>query len=154
MIRFRALVSHRAEVEVTRNLKLDRKTTISSFCKLKSADGPMLIGRDTDIATGCFLSSGSAGIEIGSKVLVGPNTAIVGINYDYSDVGTAFADLPKISKGIRIENNVWIGANSSILDGADIGEGSIIVANSTVSGKVAPRSIVAGNPAEVLFKRR
>ncbi|MCB1571661.1 MAG: acyltransferase [Xanthomonadales bacterium] len=54
---------------------------------------------------------------------------------------------PSEIKPIVVHDNVWIGAGAMILPGAEIGEGSIIVARSIVSGTVAPNTVVAGSPA-------
>lgn len=54
------------------------------------------------------------------------------------------------SKGdVIIENDVWTGANVTIMSGVTIGNGAVIGANSTVTKSVPPYSIVAGNPARV-----
>ena len=47
-----------------------------------------------------------------------------------------------------IGNDVWIGANATILAGVTIGDGAIIGANSLVTADVVPYSIVAGTPAK------
>ena len=57
------------------------------------------------------------------------------------------------SSGTRIGNNVLIGANAVINYVSEIGDGVVISANSTVSGKIK-NSIVQGNPAKVIFTRR
>lgn len=49
---------------------------------------------------------------------------------------------------IVICNDVWIGANCSIIDGITIGNGAIIAAGSVVTKSVEPYSIVGGNPAK------
>ncbi|NJY64065.1 CatB-related O-acetyltransferase [Salinimicrobium sp. CDJ15-81-2] len=52
-----------------------------------------------------------------------------------------------------IGNDVWIGTNVTILDGVQIGNGSIVGANSVVSKDVEPYSIVGGVPAKLIRKR-
>lgn len=47
-----------------------------------------------------------------------------------------------------IGNDVWIGANSTILAGVKIGDGAIIGAHSLVKEDVQPYSIVVGTPAK------
>jgi acetyltransferase-like isoleucine patch superfamily enzyme len=49
-----------------------------------------------------------------------------------------------------IGNDVWIGANSTVLAGVKIGDGAIIGAHSLVNKDVAPYSIVVGVPAKHL----
>ncbi|MEZ4692180.1 MAG: DapH/DapD/GlmU-related protein [Ignavibacteria bacterium] len=48
---------------------------------------------------------------------------------------------------MKIEDDVWIGANCFIMKGVTIGKGSIVGAGSVVISEVKPFSIYAGNPA-------
>jgi acetyltransferase-like isoleucine patch superfamily enzyme len=58
------------------------------------------------------------------------------------------------SKGdIYIENDVWIGANSTIMSGVKIDNGAIVAAGSTVTKYVPPYAVVAGNPAKIIKYR-
>lgn len=50
-------------------------------------------------------------------------------------------------------HDVWIGANSVILPGVEIGGGAIVGAGSVVTADVAPYMVVAGNPARELRPR-
>ena len=54
---------------------------------------------------------------------------------------------------VIIEDNVWLGANATILGGVVIGKGSIIAANALVNKSVPPYSIVGGVPAKLIKKR-
>ena len=148
-------VSPRAEVEITPHLSIGRKSVIGSFTKIKATDGPLRIGSHVEIANGVTLTSHTKGVEIGDDCMIGPNVSILGNNYRYDRLDVALRLQEKISpKGIRIANNVWIGAGCVILDGADIGPGTIVTPNSVVSGKIPENSIAQGNPAKVIFTRR
>ena len=58
------------------------------------------------------------------------------------------------SKGnINIENDVWIGAYSTIMSGVKIGNGAVIGASSVVTKDIPPYAIVAGNPAKIIKYR-
>jgi acetyltransferase-like isoleucine patch superfamily enzyme len=60
-------------------------------------------------------------------------------------------DVESASKGyVIIGNDVWIGANSTILSGVKIGDGAIIGAGAVVTNDVPPYAIVAGNPAKII----
>lgn len=54
---------------------------------------------------------------------------------------------------MTIEQDVWCGANVTILKGVTIGKGSIVAAGSVVTKSCPPYSIIAGVPARVLKKR-
>lgn len=58
------------------------------------------------------------------------------------------------SKGdIIIGNDVWIGQNTTIMSGVNIGDGAVIANNSHVVKDVEPYSIVGGNPAKLIKYR-
>lgn len=50
-------------------------------------------------------------------------------------------------KPVIVHDHAWIGTGALVMPGTEIGEGAIVSAHAVVSGKVAPYSIVAGNPA-------
>jgi len=153
-LKLRAAISPRAEVELSRQLQLGPGTRVSSFSKIKVTDGPLVTGVKCGFGTGCFLDSGFAGIRMGDHVICGPNVAIIATNYQYASRAAVFEEQGHSSKGILIGRNVWIGANSVILDGSAIGDNSIVVANSLVNRRFPPNSIIQGNPAKVIAERR
>ncbi len=52
-----------------------------------------------------------------------------------------------------IQDGAWLGMRAMIMPGVTIGEGAIIAANTVVTKDVAPYSIVAGSPAQLIRKR-
>lgn len=151
--RFRALVSGRAEVELSPTAKWGPGCVISSFVKIKIT-GPFCLGRKVQIASGCFLAVSAEGLYIGDDVLIGPNCCILTSHLNYGELGVPLKDQGTKAQAVVIGNNVWVGANSVILPGTTVGEDAIISAGSVVSGKIPAGSLVLGNPAKVIFKRR
>ena len=60
---------------------------------------------------------------------------------------------PTCKGDIVVENDVWIGAKSTIMSGVKISNGAVVAANSVVTKDVPPYSIVAGNPAKIVKYR-
>jgi acetyltransferase-like isoleucine patch superfamily enzyme len=60
---------------------------------------------------------------------------------------------PSCKGDITVENDVWIGAKSTIMSGVTIHNGAIIGAGSTVTKDVPPYAIVAGNPGKIVKYR-
>ena len=54
---------------------------------------------------------------------------------------------------VVIEDDVWVGANVTILKGVTIGHGSVVAAGAVVTKSCPPYSIIGGVPAKVLRKR-
>lgn len=57
------------------------------------------------------------------------------------------------SADVVIEEDVWIGANATILAGVTIGRGAIVGANALVTKDVPPYTLVVGSPARVVRKK-
>ena len=60
---------------------------------------------------------------------------------------------PNKTSPIIIEDDVWIGANSTILPGVKIGKGSIVAAGSVVTTDVPENNLYGGVPAKFLKHR-
>ena len=59
-----------------------------------------------------------------------------------------------VSKGsITIGNDVWIGADATVLSGVHIGDGCIVGNHAVVTKDVPPYSVIVGNPGRVVKQR-
>lgn len=134
-----------------------QKCVIDSFVKIKPAggSGDVVIGSSSYINSGCVLYSGS-GITIGNNVLIAANCTFAPVNHAFRDPDNLIREqgfLPS-KGGIRVEDDVWIGANSVILDGAYLREGCVIGAGSIVRGEIPSYAIMGGNPLKLLGSRK
>lgn len=100
--------------------------------------GKVNIGKNVFINDNAIITCMDS-IEIGDNVLIGPNFYTIDHDHDYKNNIKNF-----IKKPISIGNNVWIGANVTILKGVRIGNDSIIAANSIVTKDVPSNSVVKG----------
>jgi acetyltransferase-like isoleucine patch superfamily enzyme len=95
-------------------------------------------------------------IQIGDNVKIGGGARIYDTDFHAIDPKlrlnpvTDFANKRKIP--VIIEDNVFIGAHSTILKGVTIGQNSIIGACSIVSKNIPANEIWAGNPARFIRK--
>lgn len=103
------------------------------------------IGKNVFINSSCHFQD-QGGIYIGDNVLIGHCVTLATLNHMQSpnDRGSM------IPKAIHICDNVWIGANATILPGVTIGAGAIVAAGAVVSKDVAPNAIVGGVPAKFI----
>ncbi len=90
-------------------------------------------------------------ITIGDRVLVGGNASIV--DFDFHPL-TPEGRTEDINAGaaapIVIEDDVFVGMDALILKGVTVGEGAVVGAGSVVTQDVPPRTVVAGNPAQMV----
>ena len=88
-------------------------------------------------------------VIIGKNVTLSYGVTILAASYD-TDVFFRGERVHK-NTGIKIGNNVWVGANTTILDGVVICDHVIIGAGSVVVKNIyEPYSIYAGNPARLI----
>jgi len=104
---------------------------------------------------------------IGKFCSISWGVSIGGAEHDYRNISThdfyyndaygirPSAPLPydRFAEKSLIGNDVWIGANATILRGVTIGDGAVVGANSTVTKDVPPYSVVAGSPAKLIKYR-
>src|SRR5579871_3575966 len=155
-----ARVSPLADIEDSQRgsrITIEDDVVIDAFVKLKAAggSGDVVIGRGTVINAGCVIYTGN-GIRIGYNVLIAANCTLAPTNHAFSDPDRPIRDqgFQPSRGGIVIGDDVWIGANCVVLDGAIIGAGSVIGATSLVRGTLPPFCVAVGRPAVVRGWRR
>ena len=134
-------------------IQIGSQSVIDSFVKIKPAGGSghLIIGEHTVINSGCVLYTGS-GIRIGNHVAIAANCTFAPVNHAYMDKSRLIREqgfLPD-KGGILIEDDVWIGANCVLLDGAILRAGCVIAAGSIVRSEVPAYSVNAGQPLRVI----
>ena len=124
---------------------------VDAFVKIKATGGmgDLTIGADCAINSGTVIYTGN-GITIGDAVLIAANCTLAPTNHAFSDPSRRIRDqgFQPSRGGIIIGDDVWLGANVVVLDGANIGQGCVIAAGSVVRGTLEPYSIYAGTPAK------
>lgn len=131
-------------------------SVIDSFVKVKPAggSGDLFIGDHVVINSGCVLYTGQ-GIRIGNHVAIAANCTLAPVNHAYMDKSRLIREqgfLPG-KGGIVIEEDVWIGANCVLLDGAVLRRGCVVAAGSIVRGELAAYTVYAGQPLRVVGER-
>ncbi|WP_321332886.1 acyltransferase [uncultured Bacteroides sp.] len=117
------------------------------------ADTPnakIIIGDNTRINGACIHAQNK--IVIGKNCLIAANVQIFDSNghlpaFDCVQLRINTRDIPK---EIIIGDNIWIGANSIILPGVHIGNGSVIAAGSIVTQDIPAMVLAGGNPAKII----
>lgn len=90
---------------------------------------------------------GHGGVELGDGVRIAAHSVIVPGNHNKSVDGLPVYLSGVTARGIKIGDNVWIGAGARILDGVDIGRDVVVGAGSVVTKSIPAGETVAGVPA-------
>lgn len=103
------------------------------------------IGKNVFINSGCRFQD-QGGIRLGDGVFVGHNVVLATLNHGFSpeDRGTTYP------APIVIGDNVWLGANVTVVPGVTIGVNAIIAAGAVVTKDVPPNTVAGGVPAKVI----
>lgn len=134
-----------------RNVTIARDSIFVCTGVLSNKGTGITIGDNSAIGAQSFLG-GQGGIDIGSDVIMGPGVKIFSENHNYSAEGI-IRKQGENRKGVIIEDNCWIGANTVILDGVHISNGCVVAAGSVVTKSIPCNSIIAGIPAKVIKNR-
>ncbi|GAA0868155.1 hypothetical protein GCM10009116_03790 [Brevundimonas basaltis] len=141
-------------VVVGRGFSLGRGASIECTGSLKTLGAGFTAGDNVGIGSSSFLGC-AGGISIGSDTILGNLVSMHSENHNFED-----ADLPirlqgVSHRGIRVGRNCWIGAKATILDGANIGDHSIVAAGAVVlAGDYEAGSLLAGVPARKIKNLR
>lgn len=89
-------------------------------------------------------------IEIGEYCKITANVIILAHDYSRSVLRMKYGEILGEARKTIIKNNVFIGINSIILPGTQVGNNVIIGAGSIVTGKIPDNVVIAGNPAKII----
>lgn len=87
-------------------------------------------------------------IGAGCTIIPGNHTPTVGLPQYLS-----YLAINDINNTIIINEDVWIGANATLLYKSNIGRGAVVGANSLVTKPVPPYAVVTGSPAKIIAVR-
>ncbi len=109
----------------------------------------IIIGEYSQIMNGCELLSTDL-ISIGDYVLLGAGVKIMDSNFH--EVNPLLRMSPGESSPVFIHSNCWVGIDSLLLKGSEIGENTVIAAKSLVRSHMESNAIYGGNPARLIKK--
>ena len=125
---------------------------IAEGCDIKGIEN-ITIDHGSSVGRGAVLWTTGAKIVIGQKVMFGPNVTVITGNHRTDFVGKFMADVtgkekkPENDETVVICDDVWVGANATVLKGVTIAEGCVISAGAVLTKSTQPYGIYAGVPA-------
>ncbi len=161
-----ARISRFADIEDSvkgSRIVIEEFVTIDSFVKIKPAGGlgDLVIGAHTVVNPGVVMYTGN-GMTIGRQVMIAANCVFSPTSHEFRSRDKPvmeqgfMAPVARLAgqPGIVIEDDVWIGANCVIMEGAHLERGAVVTAGSIVKGRLASYGIYAGSPLKLLGHRR
>jgi acetyltransferase-like isoleucine patch superfamily enzyme len=133
--------------------------TIGNNCNIHDYAMIMTYGGNITMGDNCSVNHfsviyGHGGLEIGNGVRIATHVVIIPATHNYEDTKRFIYQQGERYIGIKIEDDVWIGAGAKILDGVTVGRGAVIGSGSVVTRDVPPYTVVAGVPAKLIKSRR
>ncbi|UWQ43269.1 CatB-related O-acetyltransferase [Leisingera aquaemixtae] len=111
------------------------------------------VGANVSIGAFCSIGRGMR-ILLDASPMLDRITAFPFGEVFIEELGGAGVHVPRQNGGdVVIGNDVWIGANATVLAGVTIGNGAVIGPNATVASDVGAYEVWAGNPAQRVRKR-
>jgi acetyltransferase-like isoleucine patch superfamily enzyme len=114
--------------------------------------GRLTIGNYSSINGGVIFGL-TCDLTMGHHVMVADNVSFRTADHEYTDLAIPMLEQGERAMPIVIGDDVWIGANATILRGVTIGHGAIIGAHAVVVKDVQPFEIVGGVPAKTIGSR-
>jgi acetyltransferase-like isoleucine patch superfamily enzyme len=135
-----------------RGISLGESVEIGDGSILNAFDGKISIGNHS--AIGPYVTIyGMGQVTIGDYAAIAAHSTVVAANHNFGDRNRPIRLQGSTGKGILIEDDVWVGSHSVILDGVKVGRGSVVAAGAVVNLDVAPYTVVGGVPAEFMRAR-
>ena len=142
----RVFTYHPGSIQIGNKVKIGRGAVISNYDK----NGTVDIGDGTAIGWyDNFYCQG--GLSIGKNVLFASNVCILTSNHGWDDATTSIMGQGSSYKDVSIGDDSWIGYNSIILPGVNIGCHVVIGAGSVVTKDMPDYAVCAGNPCRVIY---
>lgn len=128
----------------------------TTFAGSKLVDEPVLeVGDNTHIGWHTTITVGTT-VKIGRNVMVATRCVLFGADMHPIDPlkRRTEAESATSLRPMIIEDDAYIATGSVIHKGVTIGKGAVVSAGSVVTRNVAPYTVVAGNPARVIWRIR
>ena len=119
---------------------------------LRAYGGSIVIGDNCSVNPYCVLY-GHGGLHIGNCVRIAAQSVFIPANHNFADPNVLIYLQGESIKGITVEDDVWIGAGTRVLDGVTIGRGSVVGAGSVVAKTLLSNGVYVGVPARMIKKR-
>lgn len=115
----------------------------------RSSTASIYIGNGTWLNNNATIIADKSAIHIGNDVLIGHNFFVSDSDFHGLEVENRSNGHYDVAP-VNIEDNVFIGANVTVLKGVTIGHGSVIASGAIVSSNIPENVLAGGVPAKII----
>lgn len=126
---------------------IGRNTILS--CK----NGDIHLGDNVNMGFNCQIFSASE-VKLGKNCLIAAYCYMIGGTHTMDRLDIPPLEQKRVSQGIIMEDNLWLGAGVKVTDGVRIGRDAIIGTSAVVTRDIPEYAIAVGIPAKVIRNRK
>lgn len=142
----------RTLLQINGRVTVNGRVNIGAGSKISVADGGVLTFGKRFVNTAAMTICCEKSVSFGDDVLISWGTTFIDTDY-HQTYNTLTGNRTSEKGDIIIENDVWVGMNTTILKNTTIPNGCIIGANSLVNKIFKEENVlIAGNPGKILKK--
>jgi len=144
-----SIIRRKARLDLipSKKFSIGYRTIIEDYAIINNGMGDIIVGDRCAITSRVKLVGP---VILGNLVTIGSGAQITGLTHNFEDITRPIKEQGVTPNCTIVENDVWIGGNSVIIQGLRIGTHSIIASGSVVTRDVPQFSVVAGNPAKII----
>lgn len=139
-------------------IRVGQDTLVGPYCSLSAGMGPgqdLVSDEILVIGDRCLIGRASSlvahlSVVIGDDVFFGPNVYVTDQNHGVDDLATPIGrqSLPELP--VHIGDGSWLGTNTVVLPGVNIGRHVAVGAGSVVTSDLPDYAVAVGSPARVV----
>lgn len=128
------------------NKSIKGNTSVLMYVRFKNLRG---IRFSDNVVVNQYVSlDGRGGLDIGKNVDIAERAVVWSMTHDPQD-----PEHRAVRKKSTLSDYCWIGSDSIVLAGINVGRGAVVAAGAVVTKDVPPLAIVGGNPARIIGMR-
>lgn len=146
-IRHGVFLDARSQEEV--GIKIGSQSRIKDYVGVAAYGGQIILGNNVLVGRCCTIF-GHGDIFIDRYTMLAPNVSVLSSNHLTALNGKPFQEQGEVCRSVHIQENVWIGANVTILAGSIIESNVVVAAGAVVTGYLKSGCLYAGVPAKLI----
>jgi acetyltransferase-like isoleucine patch superfamily enzyme len=143
-LRTEAHIDTGVRVASASRLSLGKGSALYHGCYILNTSGQFTMGERSHLGANCYVNVCHGNITVGDDVAVGPGSSIIAYSNHY-EKGRKVSEV-RITRDVKIGNNVFIGGNCTVLPGTVIHDNVVVAAGSVVRGELESNAIYGGVP--------